>query len=92
MTATTPVRMVRACAPNLAQGHLVSSVIAGKWGERAYMGGRNRCPQHDDPTRPLSTPGTGACLDSFWSQRYLSSLSLVKAARLWWGWRKAARR
>jgi hypothetical protein len=92
MTATTPVRMLRACAPNLAQGQLLSTVIAGEWGERSHMGGRNRCPQHDHLTTPLSTPGTGACLDSFWSQRFLASLSLVEVVRLWWGWRKVARR
>jgi hypothetical protein len=89
MAAITPVRMVRACAPNLAQGHLLSTVIAGAFGERSHMSGRNRCPQHDDPAQ---RGPSGACLDSFWSQRYLASLTLLEAARLWWSWRKAARR
>jgi hypothetical protein len=92
MTTTTPVRMLRACAPNLARGQLLSTVIAGEWGERTHMDGRNRCPQHDDVTVPLSTPGIGACLDSFWSQRFLSSLNPLDLLRLWWGWRKAPRR
>jgi hypothetical protein len=92
MTATTPVRMLRACAPNLTQGQLLSTVIAGEFGERSHMGGRDRCPQHDDPSALLSAAGTGECLDSFWSQRFLSSLSPFDLLRLWWGWRKAARR
>lgn len=89
MAAATPVRMLRACAPNLAQGHLLSTVIAGEFGERSHMSGRHRCPQHDEPT---AVGATGACLDSFWSQRFLASLSLLGVWRLWRSWRKAARR
>jgi hypothetical protein len=82
---------MRACAPKLAAGHLVTSRVAGDGWERFGMHGDDKCPQHDDPTA-LRTSVTGACLDTFWSQQHLAGLTWSEVMRLWWSWRKAARR
>jgi hypothetical protein len=83
------VTKIRACAPNLAAGHLVTSAVTGDGWERSSMHGDDKCPQHDDPTA-LRTAATGSCLDAYWSQHHLAGLSLLDAWRLWRSWRRQA--
>lgn len=87
MKATmTPVQMIRACSLSLDAGRLVSTKHLVRGAEIFATASADRCPAHADVLR------AGACLDNFWSQQYLESLSLRAAWRLWRSWRKATRR
>jgi hypothetical protein len=83
-----PVQMIRACSPSLDHGRLYSTMRLLRGAQVLVLGGKNLCPAHDDL---LSDKPHGVCLDNFWSQQHLASLTLRDAWRLWRSWRKAAR-
>lgn len=89
MTADlSPVQMIRACSPNLDQRQLVTTGRRLRGVEITSGVSTDVCPSHGDP---ILAVGRSACLDNFWSQRYLAGLSLVEAWRLWRSWRQEAR-